>query len=684
LKTGRQKHAMNKPIAEILNENHRRNGLLDATYDPLRGIGSPLKRTRVWFPDVDMELFLPDSMLDDEITSVLVKFGTFKKAAANLKISVGKLFKLFIQERFKHDFEFWAAMTVIILNKDTFKPVRFILRGAQRELLYELEDMRLRGVPIRIVLLKARQWGGSTLVQIYMMWIQQIHRENWHAAVCAQVDDAAKNISNMYDTAAEHYPKVFGKITFKPYKGSSKNRMSVERKGIIGVGSYLNPDQFRSYNYAMAHLSEVGLWKDTEKIKAMNLVASLKETVPDQPYTLIVEESTAKGLNYFHDSWKLAVSGKSRYKAVFIPWWKIDRCRTPLDITEEEFIKTFDDYHWYLWELGATLEGINWYRLHKADKGYQDWEMMSENPSTPEEAFQSSGQKVFPPNYILAVRRHCMPPKLIGDVFGDARLGKEALNKIRIEAVRQGNLKVWKTPEEIKANTLPIRYRFCGFADIGGISRNADYSGFKLIDREPMMYGADPEVVLDWHGHLDQDLFAWKCAQLCMAYANTEINEFPLLAFEIQSLKKKGVEGNHSLTVLDELKDDYPNIYTRNDQEKVGDEWIPKYGFHTNTKTKGLIINALRGAMREIYRAETGEQDDWGYIEYDSNACDEFSWYEVKENGELGNIDGKHDDRVMYTAGAVWLATKHMDLPMLIDTMRQPKRNTRNTSYAKF
>jgi len=673
---------MKHDLSYIIQENDRRNKLLDAPYDPLKGIGSPLKRTRVWFPDINMEVFLPDSMFDDELTSFLIKTGSFTEAAKQLFMSVPKLLKLFIQERYKHDFEFWAFVNITILHKDTFQPIHLLLRGAQRILLAELEKMRLAGVPIRIVLLKARQWGGSTLVQIYMMWIQQIHRTNWHLAVCAQVDDAAKNISNMYDTAAKNYPKTSGKITFKPYKGSTKNRLIVERNSVIGVGSYLNPDQFRSYNYAMAHLSEVGLWKDTEKIKAMNLISSLKETVPNQPYTVIVEESTAKGLNYFYESWKSAVTGETSYRAVFIPWWQIDRDRTNLTIPVEEFVKSFSDYHWFLWELGATLEGINWYRLHKADNKYQDWEMMSENPSTAEEAFQSSGQKVFPPNYVLAARMLCAEPKIIGDIYSDARIGEDALKNVRIEKVHNGNLSVWKTPEDCK--NLRIKNRFCGFADIGGISSKADFSCFKLIDREPMLYGNDPEVVLVWHGHLDQDIFAWKCAQICAAYANKDINEYPLLAFEIQSLDEKGREGNHALTILDQIKDFYPNLYTRNDEEKVGDEWIPKYGFHTNTKSKGLIIDTLRGAMREILMAQTDEQDGWGYVERDSRACDEFSWYEVKENGKMGNIDGKHDDHVIITAGSVWLAINRMDPPKIINESSKPKRTKRTTSYARY
>lgn len=651
-------------------ENKKRNSLLDEPYDPFIGINSPIKRVPVLTPSGVVNI--PADMVHGYFTSVLLRLGSFEETAKHFNVNEIQAFELFCRERYIYDFEFWCASCIKILHKDTFRYVPFILRKAQRKLLKALEEMRVAGVPIRIVLLKARQWGGSTLVQIYMMWIQQIHRKNWHLAVCAQDDNAAKNVAGMYDTASKEYPEDVGTISFRPFKKSSKNILNIERGGIIGVGSINNPNQFRSYNYAMIHFTEAAYFGDTEKRSASALVSSLKETVPDQPYTVVIEESTAKGMNYFHDSWNKAVKGETRYRAVFVAWHEIDRCRVALDVPVEIFLKSMSDYEWYLWELGATLEGINWYRKHKADKGYQDWEMQAENPSEPDEAFQSTGQKVFNPIYIRSCRKDCCDPIFRGDVVGKTRAGEFALTDLRLEPMAHGRLKVWKTPEEVKMQK--IKNRICGFADIGGTSSKADYSTLGLIDREPMIYGNDPELIAAWHGHLEQDLFAWKMAQLCMIYSQPEIAEYPLLAFEIQSLKKKLEEGNHSLTILDSIKDYYPNLFIRNDEEKVGDEFIPRYGFHTNVKTKGMIIDTLKSALRERYLRDTEEQEQWGYIERDSEALDEMSWYEAKDNGELGAIQGKKDDRVIRTAGGLWLALRYMDKPYAIKEYVAPRK----------
>lgn len=670
-------------MSVLLEENKRRNQILDAHYNPYLGIGSPIERQLFTLKDSAESLYLPMSMMNVSWVQTLAEIGSFYdffkqegKKHEPLALCFTKdqaldtLESVFMNERLDHDFEYWAALCITIFDKDTFEPHKFILRGAQRNLLLVLEGMRLAGVPIRVVLLKARQWGGSTLVQFYMMWIQQRLKENWHMAVCAQQDDAANNISNMYTKAAENYPEAVGSITLKPFAKSSKNRICVETGGIIGVGSVNNPDQFRSYNYAMAHLSEVGVWQDTPKRSASNLVTSLKEAVPDQPLTVVVEESTAKGLNYFYESWLKAVKGETRYQAVFVPWFDIDRCRIPVE-KPEKFVKTWTNYEKYQWQIGATIEGIAWYRSHKADKGYSDWMMMQENPGTAEEAFQSSGQKVFPPAYVQALRNDNVPPIFIGDVYGDARMGADALKNIRLEAVINGNLRAWKLPEQNET----YKNRYVVIVDIGGTTDKADNSVISVIDRIGMIsVEGYIEGILTWAGHTDQDILAWKAVQIAKMYDNA------LLVIEANSLKKKKEEeGDHFLTILNQIKDYYFNLYIRNNEERVGDDFVPKYGFQTDSKSKGLAINAFKAAARERYLLETNEDDGYYLIEYDKEVCDEASWYETKTDGSQGAIQGKRDDRLITRAIGAHIAINIMPLPEL----KQAEVQRRTGKYKK-
>jgi hypothetical protein len=654
---------VSKPdINKILTENKKRLAELYEEYNPYRGIGSPIERFKFAIPDAPegfTEIHLPESMKSLAVVSALLKFGSIKELAKNLGKEYSQgfidgIWEGITSDRFDHDFEFWAAFAARIQDKKTKRSIPFILRKAQRKLLRELEEMRLAGIPIRIILLKARQWGGSTLVQIYMDWIQLRIKKNWHSAIIADVEDQARNIRGMQTKLAELYPESLGTITFKPFEGSSKNKVIADRGCIIGVGSAQKPESLRSFDFAMVHMSEVGLWKSTPNRSAEDLVQSVRATIPDEPLSLEVLESTAKGVgNFFHREWQAAYSGRSGYKAVFVGWWEIDMYQMDID-NYKTFIKTMDDYDWFLWELGATLEGIHWYKHTKASKNYDDWRMKSEYPSTADEAFQSSGQRYFKPKYVIQARKTCRPPRFIGELFADGPKKADAFKGLDFDEVGKGNLFVWELPDEEEE----VTERYVVVVDIGGKTENADWSIIKVFDRFQQSQGGVPEVVATWRGHLDQDLVVWKAAQIARFYHNA------LLVVESNSLHKEKSEGDFFLTVLDEIADYYDNIFHRTDPTKIKQGLPPMYGFHTNKSTKTMVLVALNAALREI-----------GYYERDSRTCDEMDYYETKPNGTVGAVEGEHDDLVMATAIGVWVCVSYLDLPK-----PKPKRKDKTSS----
>lgn len=648
-------------VEAIIGENKERLAKLNAPYNPLTGEGSPLPRTQVKLEDMDVPLYLVNTMVEESWILALLEAGSFRAFAELTGSRVEDIHEMFVQERFRHDFEFWAVLCIIIQDKLTLQDVPFILRKAQLILLTKLEKMRMAGKPIRVILLKARQWGGSTLVQFYMMWIQQIHKTNWHLAVCAQDDGASKNIGEMYQRASTFYPGAVASISFKPYAKSPKNLVNVERGGIIGVGSINNPDQFRSYNYPMVHISEAGIWQDTPKRTASQLVQSLRSTVPRVAYSMVIIESTAKGVgNFFHREWLAASKKESGYTAVFVPWFKIDMYQTAM--TEEEypeFIATMTEHDWFAWRNGATLEGIKWYNEFQRDEKYEDSQMYEEFPTTPEEAFISTGSRVIPYVYINNARSTILKPRYRGDLFPTNFADKRALENMEFHAnvSGAGNLKIWNLPEPyiiIRGQKFTVTNRYCGFADIGGLSAKADYSCIKIIDRKWMLWGGVPETAAIWHGHLDQDLFAWKCAQLGTWYNNM------LLAIEANSLRKEKTEGDYFVTVLDNIAPHYDNLFIRNNHEAINKDYIPKYGFQTGQGNKQMIVTSLLG----VFRGDVNGHPL--YNERDEDTLDECDWYEKKPDGSMGAVEGKKDDRVIITAGSVWLATKYMDPPQLI------------------
>ena len=650
-------------VKAVIEENLRRLTAHQERYDPLTGKGSSIDRFEFHIGNGDT-LLLPSEMKQDDTVGIILKHSSFIDFCQAVDVQyTEELYEDFVESlmriRLKYDFEFWCATCVHILDKNSGELTKFTLRKAQRKLLAALEKLRRAGTPIRIVLLKARQWGGSTLVQMYLAWIQIFWKRNWNSAVCADVEDQARNIRGMYNRMAAYHPAQAQSVTLKPYERSPKIKVIVERGNIIGIGSAQKPDSLRSFDFKLLHLSEVGLFKVTEGRTPEDLVQNLRAGVPDVPYSVIVLESTAKGVgNFFHREW-LAAKQTGGYTPVFVAWFEIELYTRPV----EDYTKLFNqmtDYHWWLFnEKGTTLEAINWYITFQKREQYSDWRMKSEFPSDDIEAFQSTGRRAIPQHYVSYARQSVRKPAHVGELVGRAQKGKDALKDVRFESDSNGRLEVW-----LKPDPLPMRDRYCVFVDIGGRSKTADYSVIKVFDRYWLMEGGKVEVAAVWRGHLDQDLVAWKAAQIGTYYNNA------LLAVETNSLKKESMatEGEHFLTILDEIAPDYPNMFTREHPEKINEDVPVLYGFHTNKQTRTMIINTLIAALR-----------DQEYTERHGISCDEMDTFEIKTTGKFEAVEGCKDDCVIVTAGGLWLALKYMNLPALIIKGARKPRNTQMT-----
>jgi hypothetical protein len=641
-------------ISQYIRENNARKRRFTREYNPYTGVGSLIPRKKVNLIGVG-EFFLPRVMMDIPTVDSMVK---------NIDMSNKKDLNLLWELRLKHDFEFYAFVTQSIKHKITGKNIPFTLNYPQRtKLLPALEEMRTNGCPIRIVLVKARQWGGSTLVNAYGNWIQSQHRTGWNSCIVTDVESQALTIRGMYTNIAKNYPVEIGTVTLTSFEGSSKNRLYVERDCVISIGSAQKPDSLRSSDIKIAHLSECGLWKKTQGKKPDDLAQSIRGTVPKLPYTMIVLESTAKGVgNFFHDEYLSAIKDDTDYKMVFVAWWEIEMYQVKTVSNIEDFISSWGEREKYLWSLGATIEGIYWYKDYLNSEMKMDtWRMSAEFPSTPEEAFQSTGRRVFPPSYINGMRKYTRKPEYVGDIYPQGISDETCLEKISFHQSEHGEMLVWALPDKTEAWVN----RYLTVMDIGGRHAKADYSVVRVLDRYLTAFDSKPEVVATWRGHLDYDLVAWKAVQIAKYYNNSE------LVVESNYIDNKGDydESGQFVTILDQIADHYDNLYTRTRPENISEGTPTQYGFHTNKHTKPVVISTLLKFFRMQH-----------YIEPYYKALDEADTYEVKQNGSYGAVEGCHDDVVMATAIMLWRHTE-MDRPyMLKRTQRRTRNNNNNES----
>ncbi len=525
------------------------------------------------------------------------------------------------------DFQTWCETCCTIKDKLTGRDIPFKLNAPQRRVLAILEADRLAGRPIRLIMLKARQWGGSTLIQAYMAWIQMCVQPNWHSLICSHVKDTSIRIREMYAKILENYPREHWPGDKKPrLKGinGSNNISRITGRGCqITVSSVYNQDSVRGGDFAMAHLSEVAFWPSTPSRNAGDVIRAVCGSVPLVPLSMIVLESTANGVgNYFHREWLRCRSGKGDKHTIFVPWHEIEIYR--LDPPDpDEFEASLDDYERRLRDIHhCDLAQIYWYRRKRTEYDTHA-QMMSEFPTTDTEAFISSASAAFSEEAITRLEEKCGQPQL-----GELSPGPEGP---AFTPDTRGKLKVWQHPHPDAEYVAAV--------DIGGTTEKSDYSVIAVLRTDIPV----PEVVAQWRGHIHHDILAHIAEDIGRWYNDA------LLAVESNTLDS----GSGSLYILNHLAENYPNLYRRTTYDALTRRETNRVGFHTNRQTKAMIITGLKAAIR-----------DGTIIERDTEACDEYRAFEQKANGTYGAKDGAHDDIVITRAIALHAAS-HRELRVL-------------------
>lgn len=602
-------------LEELKAENRRRQEKERRTdnYDPYHGIGCAYSAERVAVSSefTDGEEFVPPEMLEDE---------DYSRVRSRCD---------WIRLRLRYDFEFWAAKCAKIKHKSRGEIVPFILNRGQRRVVEVLESQRRAGKPVRLIVLKARQWGCTTVVEMYMAWVQCCLVRNWHSLLCAQVHEASSSIRNMLTMLLDNYPEEFwqgdkGAPALVAFQGQQGIREIRGRDCHLTLASSESVNSVRGSDYAMAHLTEVAFWKDTPTAKPEDFIRTICGSVAREPLTMVVMESTANGVgNFFHREWARSERGDSDKAAVFVPWYEIG-------IYSEEVTDPWalwcrlDSYERALWtDFGLPLERIAWYRSKRAEMS-DHTAFMAEYPTTPQEAFACTSAAVFPPEGIERMRESTVREPRKGDVASSTGfvVGPDSLCGVTFADDSAGKMKLWQAPEP--------GGRYVVAVDVGGRTSSADWSVIaviKVVGERDM-----PEIVAQWRGHTDHDLLTYKAAQIATYY------NCATLVFESNSLEHgaPGCSDSGGAYMLHELGEIYPELYYRS---SLGENGGRKPGFHTNRSTKQMIITELIAAVR-----------DGTYTERDPMALDELSLYELRDDGSYAAAEGHHDDILMTRA----------------------------------
>lgn len=660
---------------QMIAEHHRRRETLKDNYNPYTGEGSPIER----FPCTVVPgatIYLPLEMKSDAFFQHVSRLG-WKKAAHHLfsdenpeeEKQLEALQLAFHTIRCRYDYEYWAATCWKIEDAETNEVIPMILNAPQRISMADRERMRAAGEPVRQIEGKHRQYGSSTEKNAYIFWIQNVVTQGVNAYLCSIDKPGALEILRRYESGCKHYPAEMGSYRLKSYKGQQNTQVIVGSNSIVNIGSAEKPNAPSGRTVQCVLISEAGKMKSTAEKGANKLITNMVSMVRMVANTFVLIESTAeKSGGWFRSQILKAKRGESGFKLTFINWVSDPRCQVMLADNElEPFIESLSTYERdVLWAHGASLDQINWYR--KKEKEYdQPWEMKQEHPTTVEEMFASSGKKVFSPGMIIVARSTIREPKFIGEIHGKASQGPDSLKDLRFEEDPNGSLKIWMHPDEF-VTPNPVAHRASCYVDIGGTTKKSDWSVIKVVDRWPMIEGGAAECAAEWRGHIDPELLAWKSAQVAMYFYEA------LLAVEVNALYSRGnnTDGVHYLTIFNEIGNHYRNLFTRERSDKIKDR-PNMYGYHMTEASKDILVSGLKSSWRP--------GSGGGYIERNELTAQEAAFFEIKDDGRMGAIEGEHDDSLIASAGAKWLATDYMPAPFYIEKSEIKQRMAHEADF---
>lgn len=507
-----------------------------------------------------------------------------------------------IRKRLYEDFEYYAEKCLKIRTKAQ-KIEALRLNEAQKRLVDLICQQLADTGYVRIIILKGRQMGLSTVVGGFLYWWVSQRR----AQKAMVVAHKAESTQTLFDMTRRFHDKVPDAVKPSTRYSSRKELVFDKLDSSYTVVTAGGDSIGRSETITAAHLSELAFWPPGV---AKENFSGLMDTIPNTPGTVVFIESTANGVSgVFFDQWQAATRGEGMFVPIFLPWF-IDpgyRIKAPKDFTPTP------DEAALIAAYGLDHEQLMYRRARIAEKGLDLFKQ--EYPCNAEEAFLTSGRPVFVPEQITDwLNRSPDHPggagKPIGWVPDRPPPERFALEDGMWQPHSRGPLKVY-IPHD------PAATYFIG-ADVGaGVSK--DYSVAQVIDTA----GRQVAVFRD---QADPDYFATILEALGFHFNNARII--------VES-------NNHGILTCTRLGKDlaYPNFFTETVYDKLSDKETIKLGFTTSVKSKPLVIDKLRAALREG-KARV----------YDRTTLEEMRAYIVTETGKMEAEKGGHDDTVMALA----------------------------------
>jgi hypothetical protein len=496
------------------------------------------------------------------------------------------------------------------------------LNPAQQRLYQALEAQQAAGKPMRVIILKARQLGFSTLAEA-LIFQRTATKPNVNSLIVAHREDSTANLFKMSKLFFEQMPDslrplhknsnarelVFESPERDPEKKARDpglmSHIRCNTAGGSGVG--------RSDTLHNVHASEFAFWAGDKTATW----TAIMQAVPAEPDTMVIVESTANGFDDFHRLWEAAVRGESDFEPLFFPWFENPEYRRPVapgtqwTAQEQAMAERY----------GLDGQQLAWRRWCIRNNCAGDERVFcQEYPSCPDDAFLTTGQNVFD-NQAAALRRSQAPQPVSRGCF-QYELGADMLTMKNIRWVEQpqGIIRIYEKPR-------PRRHYVIG-GDTAGTG--SDWFVGQVVDNAT---GQQAAVLRHQY---DEDQYARQMYCLGRYYNDALL----------------GVETNYStypVKLLDMMG--YPRLYVREQVDTYSGALKQAFGFDTNSRTRPLIIAQLVAAFREHPECVC-----------DGQTLGEMMTFQYNRDHRPEAMAGEHDDLVMALAIAHYIRPQQVYL----------------------
>lgn len=500
-------------------------------------------------------------------------------------------------DRIQADPIFFVEECLSVIPMEGGGEVPFLLNPGQRVVMDTLRSELAKGSYVRLIILKSRRQGISTLSEAIMYWLASCFQNNT-TLVLAHDKDTSQVLFRMaqgfHDTDRRHELGIMPSVERSSRQGITFGNPDKKTRHIDrGLGSSMLVETAegksvgRGLTLAGYHWAEVAYTLKQDVATGLNIACS------KTPGTIGIWESTANGVgDAFETTWLNSQTiqedpdKRNDFVGVFLPWNIDPNCRRNLTKEEKEnwtFLAGEEDL---AKQYSLDLEQLKFRRVviaspecHRPGVAAEDV-FRQEYPLCWQEAFLRRGRNFFlipsldalrksdkgekKPEYYANVRCPLTPVELLKKISAAPVLPE-------VKKVPYGPLQVWEPPKDGQD------YIVAG-DPAEGVSNDASIA--IVLRRRPLGIVARFES-----RHMDPDEFGILCGMLGWWY-NTGL----------VGVERNG-PGNSANKALRALH--YPRCFYDRDVHNIDEPVKSFMGWHTNAGNRRPTLDRLEEAIRK-------------------------------------------------------------------------------------